>query len=42
MLEDLYKREDISLDQQLALRGSATRLATEYDGVFGSETVDLA
>ena len=40
MLEDLYKREDISLDQQLALRRSATRLATEYDGVFGSETIE--
>jgi arsenate reductase (thioredoxin) len=40
MLEDLYKREDISLDQQLALRGSATRLAIEYDGIFGSETIE--
>ena len=40
MLDDLYKRSDISLDQQLALRRSATRLAQEYDGIFGSETVE--
>ncbi len=40
MLEDLHKRQDISLDQQLALRRSAARLATEYDRVFGPETIE--
>jgi arsenate reductase len=40
MPDRIYQREDISLDQQLALRRSATRLAQEYDGVFGPETID--
>ena len=40
MLDDLYKRDDISLDQQLALRTAATRLTQEYDGVFGQETIE--
>ena len=31
---------DIALDQQLALKVSAQRLATEFDGVFGSETIE--
>jgi protein-tyrosine-phosphatase len=40
MLDDLYERDDISLDQQLALRSAATRLTQEYDGVFGQETIE--
>jgi len=40
MLDDLYKRDDITLDQQVALRSSAARLAQEFDGVFGSETIE--
>jgi arsenate reductase len=40
MLEDLSKRDDISLDQQLALRSSAGRLAQEYDGILGTETIE--
>jgi arsenate reductase (thioredoxin) len=32
--------EDLSLDQSLALRHAATRLALEFDGVFGQETIE--
>ena len=35
-----YRRDDISLDQQGALKGSATRLAREFDGVYGAETIE--
>ena len=30
----------LSVDQQLALRTAATRLATEFAGVFGAETIE--
>ncbi|MBQ0894828.1 hypothetical protein KBX37_17265 [Micromonospora sp. U56] len=33
-----YLREDLSVDQQLALRTAATRLAAEFDGTSGTET----
>jgi arsenate reductase (thioredoxin) len=32
--------ETVSLDQSLALRHAATRLAREFDGVFGQETIE--
>jgi arsenate reductase (thioredoxin) len=32
--------EDISLDQQLALKVAADRLARDFDGVYGSETIE--
>lgn len=35
-----HHRPDISLEQHHALRTAATRLETEFSGVFGSETVD--
>ncbi|MEU0157218.1 hypothetical protein [Micromonospora fulviviridis] len=35
-----YLREDHSVDQQLALRTAATRLAAEFDGTYGTETVE--
>jgi arsenate reductase (thioredoxin) len=35
-----YRRGDLSIDQQLALRTAATRLRGEFDGVFGEETVE--
>ena len=35
-----YQREDISLDQQVALRRAATRLAGQFEGVYGAETID--
>lgn len=33
-------RDDLSIDQQLALRTAATNLAREFDGTFGAETID--
>jgi protein-tyrosine-phosphatase len=38
--ERQYKRPDIELDQQLALRAAATNLQKRYDGVFGLETIE--
>jgi arsenate reductase (thioredoxin) len=35
-----YRRPDLSIDQQLALRSAATNLAREFDGTFGTETID--
>jgi protein-tyrosine-phosphatase/DNA-binding transcriptional ArsR family regulator len=34
------RRDDLSIDQQLALRTAATNLAREFDGTFGSETIE--
>ncbi|WP_348775106.1 arsenate reductase ArsC [Solwaraspora sp. WMMD791] len=33
-------RPDLSVDQQLALRTAATRLAREFDGTYNSETIE--
>ncbi|HEY2949531.1 MAG TPA: arsenate reductase ArsC [Micromonosporaceae bacterium] len=33
-------RDDLSVDQQLALRTAAARLAEEFAGVFGPETIE--
>ena len=35
-----YRREDLSVDQQLALRTAAARLADEFAGTFGAETIE--
>ena len=35
-----YRRPDLSIDQQLALRTAATNLEREFDGTFGTETID--
>jgi len=35
-----YHRHDLSIDQQLALQSAATHLQTEFDGIFGAETID--
>ena len=35
-----YRRPDLSIDQQLALRTAATNLARAFDGTFGTETID--
>jgi protein-tyrosine-phosphatase len=32
---------DLKIDQQLALRTAATRLQSDFDGVFGAETIEL-
>ena len=34
-------REDLSLDVQLALRTAAKNLHEEFDGIFGTETIEL-
>jgi arsenate reductase len=34
------RREEPSIDQQLALRTAATRLAREFDGVYGTQTIE--
>ncbi|MEH1014379.1 hypothetical protein V6U90_14860 [Micromonospora sp. CPCC 206060] len=34
-----HLRADIVIDQQLALRTATTRLATEFDGTYGAETI---
>ncbi|MEV4709497.1 arsenate reductase ArsC [Actinoplanes sp. NPDC049316] len=33
-------QRDLSIDQQLALKTAATRLAGEFDGVYGPETIE--
>ncbi len=35
-----YLRPELSIDQQLALRTAATRLAGEFAGTFGPETIE--
>ena len=35
----VYYHPDLSVDQQLALRTAATRLAREFDGTYGTETI---
>ena len=34
------RHRDLNIDQQLALRTAATRLWAEFDGVFGTETIE--
>ncbi|MGZ5379156.1 MAG: arsenate reductase ArsC [Mycobacterium sp.] len=38
--EASYLRQDLTLDQQLALRASASRLQTEFAQTFGVETIE--
>jgi arsenate reductase len=35
-----YLHQDLSVDQQLALRTAAVRLAREFDGTYGPETIE--
>jgi arsenate reductase len=37
---DDYHRPDLSIDQQLALRTAASHLRTEFDEIFGTETIE--
>ncbi|MFC5381004.1 arsenate reductase ArsC [Aquipuribacter nitratireducens] len=39
-LQALHQRAGIELDQQLALRTAATRLAEDFVGVYGAETIE--
>jgi arsenate reductase (thioredoxin) len=36
----LYHHEDLSIDQQVALRTAAANLAAEFDGSYGRETIE--
>ncbi|GAA4710911.1 arsenate reductase ArsC [Phytohabitans rumicis] len=40
MTETTYHRDGLSVDQQLALRTAAARLREEFDGVYGTETIE--
>jgi arsenate reductase len=35
-----YRRPDLSIDQQLALKTAASNLRRQFDGVFGVETIE--
>jgi arsenate reductase (thioredoxin) len=35
-----YRRPDLSIDQQLALRTAAANLGRQFDGTFGTETIE--
>jgi len=35
-----YHRDDLSVDQQMALRTAAVRLRGEFDGIYGMETIE--
>jgi arsenate reductase len=35
-----YNREDLSIDQQVALRTAAVRLGAEFTGLYGTETIE--
>ncbi len=35
-----YKRDDLSIDQQLALRTAAARLGEQFAGIYGPETIE--
>jgi len=39
-MTEINFRDSLSIDQQLALRTAATRLAGEFSGVFGTETIE--
>jgi len=39
-MTETYHHPDLSIDQRLALRTAATHLRSEFDGVFGAETVE--
>jgi protein-tyrosine-phosphatase len=36
----VHYHQDLSVDQQLALRTAAVRLAREFDGTYGAETIE--
>ncbi len=40
MTDTAHWHADLSVDQQLALRTAAARLATEFTGVYGAETIE--
>jgi arsenate reductase (thioredoxin) len=39
-MTDTFYRDNLSLDQQLALRTAALRLGDEFTGIYGAETIE--
>jgi arsenate reductase len=39
-MTETYRRADITLDQQFALKSAAVHLAREFEGTFGVETIE--
>ncbi|WP_116948501.1 arsenate reductase ArsC [Jiangella endophytica] len=39
-MSNTYEREPLTLDQQVALTTAATRLASDFEGTFGTETIE--
>jgi arsenate reductase (thioredoxin) len=39
-MSNTYERAPLTLDQQLALTTAATRLSTDFEGTFGTETIE--
>ncbi len=39
-MTQVYHRQDLTIDQQLALRSATTRLTELFTGTFGAETID--
>jgi arsenate reductase (thioredoxin) len=39
-MSSTYRREDLSVDQQLALHTAAVRLGSDFAGTFGTETIE--
>jgi protein-tyrosine-phosphatase len=39
-MDSTYKRDDLTVDQQLALTSAAGRLGEEFSGTFGTETIE--
>jgi protein-tyrosine-phosphatase len=39
-MSQTWTRRDITLEQSLALRAAAERLASEFDGTFGTDTIE--
>jgi len=39
-MTDSYLRDDLSLETRVVLRSAAARLQQQFDGVFGSDTIE--
>ena len=39
-MTETFRRNDLSINQQLALRTAATRLREKFDGIFGPQTIE--
>ncbi len=39
-MRSVYRRPDLSIDQQIAMKTAASNLRRAFDGVFGTETIE--